>query len=224
MISSWGATEDQLMNEYKNIRQAARGKKRNARYGTRSGRQYSRAGGPRKPRSPDHRNIHGSVSFFIPEAAYREDEEHVATLVLQRGGDSQKALRFLGALASAVEWIAAEVYGEFETEARERLAKRDPEDWPILTSALALGCPILDGRHRLLRLRASQRGHPIACRCSVANSSEAGCSDTCSKQNPLTVSTKQPSTQQPDAGADFRGSNRVNFLEVSTSSNSVSRP
>jgi len=142
MTSSWGATEDQLMNEYKNIRQAARGKKRNARYGTRSGRQYSRAGGPRKPRSPDHRNIHGSVSFFIPEAAYREDEEHVATLVLQRGGDSQKALRFLGALASAVEWIAAEVYGEFETEARERLAKRDPEDWPILTSALALGCPI----------------------------------------------------------------------------------
>ena len=70
----------------------------------------------------------GSVSFFIPEAAYREAEEHVATLVLQRGGDSQKALRFLGALASAVELIAAEVYGEFETEARERLAKRDPED------------------------------------------------------------------------------------------------
>jgi len=84
----------------------------------------------------------GSVSFFIPEAAYREAEEHVATLVLQRGGDSQKALRFLGALASAVELIAAEVYGEFETEARERLAKRDPEDWPILASALALGCPI----------------------------------------------------------------------------------
>jgi len=31
MISSWGATEDQLMNEYKNIRQTAREKKRNAR-------------------------------------------------------------------------------------------------------------------------------------------------------------------------------------------------
>jgi hypothetical protein len=31
MISSWGATEDQLMNEYKNIRRAAREKKRNAR-------------------------------------------------------------------------------------------------------------------------------------------------------------------------------------------------
>jgi hypothetical protein len=28
------------------------------------------------------------------------------------------------------------------TEARERLARRDPEDWPMLAAALALGCPI----------------------------------------------------------------------------------
>src|SRR5260370_850892 len=31
MIESWGASEDQLMKEYKEIRQAAREKKRNAR-------------------------------------------------------------------------------------------------------------------------------------------------------------------------------------------------
>jgi len=36
----------------------------------------------------------------------------------------------------------SEVYGEFETEARERLGQRDPEDWPTLASALAIGCPI----------------------------------------------------------------------------------
>ena len=38
--------------------------------------------------------------------------------------------------------IGSDVYGEFETEARRRLAARDPEDWPILASPLALGCPI----------------------------------------------------------------------------------
>ena len=27
-------------------------------------------------------------------------------------------------------------------EARERLGDRDPDDWPILASALAIGCPI----------------------------------------------------------------------------------
>ena len=31
MISSWGASEDELMNEYKELRRAAREKKRNAR-------------------------------------------------------------------------------------------------------------------------------------------------------------------------------------------------
>ena len=31
MIASWGATEDRLMEEYKEIRRAARAKKRNAR-------------------------------------------------------------------------------------------------------------------------------------------------------------------------------------------------
>jgi hypothetical protein len=31
MIASWGASEDELMKEYKGIRQAAREKKRNAR-------------------------------------------------------------------------------------------------------------------------------------------------------------------------------------------------
>ena len=30
----------------------------------------------------------------------------------------------------------------FESHARERLADRDPDDWPILASALAIGCPI----------------------------------------------------------------------------------
>jgi hypothetical protein len=31
MIASWGASEDELMGEYKEIRQAARQKKRNAK-------------------------------------------------------------------------------------------------------------------------------------------------------------------------------------------------
>jgi predicted nucleic acid-binding protein len=82
------------------------------------------------------------VSFFLPEAAYAEAEEHLATLVVKRGGDPEKALSLLRSLRSLVVLIGSEVYGELETEARERLGARDPEDWPILASALALGCPI----------------------------------------------------------------------------------
>lgn len=49
---------------------------------------------------------------------------------------------FLRALGGLVEVIGSDVYSQFETEARRRLRERDPEDWPILATALALGCPI----------------------------------------------------------------------------------
>jgi len=83
-----------------------------------------------------------STSFSLPEAAYAEAEEHLPALVIKRGGDPEKALALLRSLRSLMVPIGSDVYGEFETEARRRLAARDPEDWPILASALALGCPI----------------------------------------------------------------------------------
>ncbi len=84
----------------------------------------------------------GQASFFVPDVAYAEAEEHLPALVIKRGGDPAKALAFLRSLAGLVDLIGSEVYGEFETEARERLEQRDPEDWPTLASALAIGCPI----------------------------------------------------------------------------------
>jgi predicted nucleic acid-binding protein len=83
-----------------------------------------------------------TVSFFVPEAAYHDAEEHVPKLVARRGGDPQKALVFLQALVAAVELIPEDAYREYEVEAKKRLAKRDLDDWPILATALALGCPI----------------------------------------------------------------------------------
>jgi predicted nucleic acid-binding protein len=83
-----------------------------------------------------------AVSFFVPEAAYAEAEEHLPTLVVKRGGDPEKAFALLRSLRPLVVLIGREVYGELEADARERLATRDPEDWTILASALALGCPI----------------------------------------------------------------------------------
>ena len=83
-----------------------------------------------------------AVSFFVPEAAYAEAEEHLAELVAKHSGDPDKAHAFLRELRQLVELVGSDVYGEFEVEARERLGRRDPDDWPILASALALGCPI----------------------------------------------------------------------------------
>jgi predicted nucleic acid-binding protein len=45
-------------------------------------------------------------------------------------------------MAALATIVGDELYGDFEGEARKRLSARDPEDWPILAAALALGCPI----------------------------------------------------------------------------------
>ena len=87
-------------------------------------------------------NYADSVSFFVPELALSEAQEHLATLVTKRGGDPAKALRLLDAMVGLVDLVSLDIYGEHETEAKRRLGSRDPDDWPILASALALGCPI----------------------------------------------------------------------------------
>jgi hypothetical protein len=51
----------------------------------------------------------------------------------------QKAVRLLDTMVGLVDLFSPDIYGEHETEARKRLGSRDPDDWPILASALALG-------------------------------------------------------------------------------------
>lgn len=81
------------------------------------------------------------ISFFVPESTYAEAEEHLAALVVQRGGDPSKAVRLLRSMAALGTVVNRDLYGDFEAEARKRLAARDPNDWPILAAALALDCP-----------------------------------------------------------------------------------
>ena len=83
-----------------------------------------------------------SVSFFVPKYAYAEAEEYLAALITKRGGDPAKGLIMLRAVVALADLVTTDLYGDYEAEARKRLGNRDPEDWPILASALALGCPI----------------------------------------------------------------------------------
>ena len=51
----------------------------------------------------------GDVTFFVPESAYAEAEEHLAELVVKRGGDPEKALALLHSLGRLVELIGSKV-------------------------------------------------------------------------------------------------------------------
>lgn len=50
-----------------------------------------------------------TVSFFVPETAHAEAEEHLAVLAARRGGDLETALALLRSLARLWELIGAEI-------------------------------------------------------------------------------------------------------------------
>ena len=67
------------------------------------------------------------ISFFLPEAVYAEAEEHMAALVVNRGGDPTKALSALKTMAPLATMSGGDLYGDFDAEARKRLCARDSE-------------------------------------------------------------------------------------------------
>ena len=110
-----------------------------------------------------------NISFFIPETAYAEAEEHLATLVAKHGGDPTKALAFLRSIAALGTLVGLDLYGDFETEARKCLNTCDPDTGrfsrPPLLSAVRSGL-----RTRTSSAVASQRGRPPASTASWHNS------------------------------------------------------
>jgi predicted nucleic acid-binding protein len=51
-------------------------------------------------------------------------------------------MAYFSSLANVIQTVEVEAYSGFETIARQRLERRDENDWPILAAALALRCPI----------------------------------------------------------------------------------
>ena len=47
-----------------------------------------------------------NISFFIPESAYAEVEEHLVALVVKRGGDPAKGLASLKGMAALAQSLA----------------------------------------------------------------------------------------------------------------------
>jgi predicted nucleic acid-binding protein len=85
---------------------------------------------------------YGTVEFFSPDTAYEEARKHLPEILTKRGIAPQAALALLDSLAEVIQPVQRDTYESFEDAARRRLASRDLDDWPVLATALALGCPI----------------------------------------------------------------------------------
>lgn len=79
---------------------------------------------------------------MAPDVAFQEAREHLPGILEARTIPTAPAMATLDLLMRLVQAVEAETYASFESVARERIDKRDEDDWPVLAAALALGCPI----------------------------------------------------------------------------------
>nr|WP_246280283.1 PIN domain-containing protein [Nocardioides daedukensis] len=85
------------------------------------------------------------AAFFSPDVAFSDAQRHLPDIVCKRGGDDEAvaaALELLEAVSRNVDEVEAEVYAAHRAAALARIERRDPDDWPILATAMALDCPV----------------------------------------------------------------------------------
>jgi predicted nucleic acid-binding protein len=83
-----------------------------------------------------------AVGFCAPEVCFSEARRYIPEIAAGRRVDPVSSYSTLDRLAEIVEAVESTEYEEYETAARQRIDYRDPDDWPILATALLLACPI----------------------------------------------------------------------------------
>lgn len=82
------------------------------------------------------------IELVAPDVAFDEARKHLPQVIERRKLQQEPFIAYFASLADIVQTVELESYSAFETIARQRLARRDEDDWPILAAALTLRCPI----------------------------------------------------------------------------------
>lgn len=83
-----------------------------------------------------------SAAFYAPDHCFEEAKRYIPEIAGRRGFDPEVGLSVLNEIARVVEAVDRSLYEEYEVLARARISIRDPEDWPVVATALMLGAPI----------------------------------------------------------------------------------
>ena len=82
------------------------------------------------------------VLFCSPHECFHEALRNIPSISERRGLDPDVAFSNFESLTLLVERIDLSAYSAFREPARERIARRDPDDWPVVAAALMLQLPI----------------------------------------------------------------------------------
>ena len=83
-----------------------------------------------------------AVQFFAPDVAYSDARKYLPSLLEKRGVKSGPVMTVLDTLESIVWPLELGVYEGLKTQALQRIAMRDADDWPVLACAMTIGCPV----------------------------------------------------------------------------------
>ena len=83
-----------------------------------------------------------TTQFVTPDICYQDARKYLPPLFEKRNLPVQNALDVLEKLNCLVESIDTSFYCLYEEEAKQRIAIRDIDDWPIVALSLMLDCPI----------------------------------------------------------------------------------
>lgn len=82
------------------------------------------------------------IRFFAPQVAFADAAKYLPVLLKKMNKPHAHVHGALEYLRTVIELVPEELYSAFEGDARRRLRGRDESDWPILATALALGCSL----------------------------------------------------------------------------------
>jgi predicted nucleic acid-binding protein len=83
-----------------------------------------------------------SVAFYTPDICFRDAREYIPDILASRGVGPQAGFILLEQIGLLVQPVDHALYLDFEQLARERIAARDIDDWPIVATALMLQIPV----------------------------------------------------------------------------------
>jgi predicted nucleic acid-binding protein len=82
------------------------------------------------------------VTLLTPRSCVEEARKYLPSLCSKRKWDLAPSLELLEAVLTAVEIVENASLAEVEDEAKRRIESRDPDDWPVVALAIALGAPV----------------------------------------------------------------------------------
>lgn len=83
-----------------------------------------------------------TAAFYTPDVCLEDARRYIPDIAQRRGFDAAVGLALLDQVMRIVESVDRSLYEEYEELARARIYSRDPEDWPVVATALMLDAPI----------------------------------------------------------------------------------